>query len=154
MTPEREDPVLDSMLDEVLGGRTPPDLTERIMSAWAARRTATANQLAIERKSVRVWPYSAVALGTVALSILACVVVLNIGRRPDLVGRPEAGDGQELNPAVAHTSPEVARPKVEPVPPSRTLRKKPADDTPQIANSQLPSSSSETLPSVTPPASS
>lgn len=31
------DPILDAMLSEALGGRTPPDLTARILQAWAAR---------------------------------------------------------------------------------------------------------------------
>lgn len=32
---EQHDPVLDACLDEILGGQTPPDLTPRIMQAWA-----------------------------------------------------------------------------------------------------------------------
>src|SRR5689334_3050550 len=35
---EPDDPLLDSLLDEVLAGRTPPDLTARILQAYAARR--------------------------------------------------------------------------------------------------------------------
>src|SRR2546423_2938216 len=35
---EPDDPLLDSLLDEVLAGRTPPDLTARILRAYAARR--------------------------------------------------------------------------------------------------------------------
>jgi hypothetical protein len=31
------DPILDAMLSEALGGRTPPDLTARVLQAWAAR---------------------------------------------------------------------------------------------------------------------
>ena len=43
MSTEREDRfkderLLDGCLDEVLGGRTPPDLTARILQAWAMRR--------------------------------------------------------------------------------------------------------------------
>jgi hypothetical protein len=38
MTPDREDPILDSCLDEVLGGRRPPDLTARILQAFEERR--------------------------------------------------------------------------------------------------------------------
>jgi Protein of unknown function (DUF1549)/Protein of unknown function (DUF1553) len=34
---DREDPILDAMLEEVLGGRTPPDLSSRIMQSLAAR---------------------------------------------------------------------------------------------------------------------
>jgi hypothetical protein len=37
MNPQRDEPLIDACLDEVLGGRTPPDLTERIMQAFAAR---------------------------------------------------------------------------------------------------------------------
>ncbi len=33
MTPEHDDPILDACLDEVLGGRRPPDLTARILKA-------------------------------------------------------------------------------------------------------------------------
>lgn len=40
MTPEREDPILDAMLEEVLGGRTPPDLSARIMQSLALRGAA------------------------------------------------------------------------------------------------------------------
>lgn len=35
MTPDRDDPILDACLDEVLGGRRPPDLTARILRALA-----------------------------------------------------------------------------------------------------------------------
>src|SRR4029079_3589997 len=35
---EPDDPLLDSLLDEVLAGRTPPDLTARISQAYAARQ--------------------------------------------------------------------------------------------------------------------
>lgn len=40
MKPDRDkhEHLLDGCLDEVLGGRTPPDLTARIMQAWAMRR--------------------------------------------------------------------------------------------------------------------
>jgi hypothetical protein len=42
MKPERDnnfdDHLLDGCLEEILGGRTPPDLTARIMQAWAMRR--------------------------------------------------------------------------------------------------------------------
>ncbi len=38
MSPERDDPVLDAMLEEAVGGHKPPDLTSRIMQAWAIRR--------------------------------------------------------------------------------------------------------------------
>jgi hypothetical protein len=38
MNPDRDNPLLDACLDEVLGGRTPPDLTARILQAHAARR--------------------------------------------------------------------------------------------------------------------
>ena len=37
MTPDRDDPILDAMLEEVLGGRTPPDLSARIMQSLAIR---------------------------------------------------------------------------------------------------------------------
>jgi hypothetical protein len=36
MTPHPDDSILEACLDEVLGGRTPPDLTARILEAWAA----------------------------------------------------------------------------------------------------------------------
>jgi hypothetical protein len=38
MTPDRDDHLLDACLDEVLAGRSPPDLSARIMQAYAARR--------------------------------------------------------------------------------------------------------------------
>jgi len=41
MTPDRDDPILDAMLEEVLGGRTPPDLTARIMQSLAIRGGAS-----------------------------------------------------------------------------------------------------------------
>src|SRR4029453_12493574 len=36
MTPDRDSPLLDACLDEVLAGRSPPDLTARIVQAHAA----------------------------------------------------------------------------------------------------------------------
>jgi len=45
MTEGRDDPILDVCLEEVLGGVRPPDLTARIMQAWAMRGgTPTSNQ--------------------------------------------------------------------------------------------------------------
>src|SRR5438270_11590992 len=40
MTPDRDDPILDACLAEVVGGRIPPDLTGRILQAWATRNPA------------------------------------------------------------------------------------------------------------------
>jgi hypothetical protein len=37
---DRDDPILDACLDEVLGGRTPPDLSARIIAAWQAQGAA------------------------------------------------------------------------------------------------------------------
>lgn len=42
MKPERDDPILDASLEELLGGHTPPDLTARIMQAWAMQRSGSA----------------------------------------------------------------------------------------------------------------
>ncbi len=39
MASDRDNPLLDACLDEVLGGRTPPNLTARILQAHAARRS-------------------------------------------------------------------------------------------------------------------
>src|SRR4029453_2084719 len=36
LTPDRDSPLLDACLDEVLAGRSPPDLTARIVQAHAA----------------------------------------------------------------------------------------------------------------------
>src|SRR6188768_1279409 len=44
MTPDRDDPILDAMLEEVLGGRTPPDLSARIMQSLAIRGGASPMQ--------------------------------------------------------------------------------------------------------------
>lgn len=40
MTPERDEPIIDVLLEEALGGVSPPDLSARIMQAWAARNGA------------------------------------------------------------------------------------------------------------------
>ena len=40
---DRDDPILDAMLEEVLGGRTPPDLSVRILQSLAIRGTARRN---------------------------------------------------------------------------------------------------------------
>jgi hypothetical protein len=39
MNSQTEEPMLDALLEEVLGGRTPPDLTARVRSAWNSRAT-------------------------------------------------------------------------------------------------------------------
>lgn len=42
-----DDHLLDGCLDEVLGGRTPQDLTARIMQAWAMRRQSSIDDVAL-----------------------------------------------------------------------------------------------------------
>src|SRR5262245_36363874 len=37
MTIDRDDPILDACLDEVLAGKSPPDLTPQILRGWAAQ---------------------------------------------------------------------------------------------------------------------
>lgn len=37
MTEDRDDPIIDALLEEVLGGEAPPDLSARIMQSWATR---------------------------------------------------------------------------------------------------------------------
>ena len=44
---KHDDHLLDGCLDEVLGGRTPQDLSARIMQAWAMRRQATIDDVAL-----------------------------------------------------------------------------------------------------------
>jgi len=39
-----EDPILNGALEEVLGGRTPPDLTARILQAWAVQRSENGSE--------------------------------------------------------------------------------------------------------------
>ena len=34
---DREDPILEALLSEALGGHTPPDVTARVLQAWAAK---------------------------------------------------------------------------------------------------------------------
>src|SRR5437762_2237190 len=51
---DSDDPVLDACLDEVLAGRTPPDLTARILQAWAARPQA--EQSAADKPPPLVFP--------------------------------------------------------------------------------------------------
>src|SRR4051812_34675717 len=50
MAMEENDPVLDSWLEEVLAGRAPPDLTERIMQVWSER--CRISQTPAESKSI------------------------------------------------------------------------------------------------------
>jgi hypothetical protein len=38
---DRDDPILDACLSEVLGGQTPPDLSDRILAAFLAQSGAT-----------------------------------------------------------------------------------------------------------------
>ena len=35
MTPDREDPIIDALLEETLGGAAPPDLSGRILQTWS-----------------------------------------------------------------------------------------------------------------------
>ena len=39
--PERDDPIIDTLLEETLGGKQPPDLTARILAAWSERAEQT-----------------------------------------------------------------------------------------------------------------
>jgi Protein of unknown function (DUF1549)/Protein of unknown function (DUF1553) len=42
MTPERDDPIIDPLLEELLGQQQPPDLTARILAAWGERSSSIA----------------------------------------------------------------------------------------------------------------
>jgi hypothetical protein len=46
MNEQRDNPILEACLDEVLGGRTPPDLSARILQAWESSRAGTNNRAA------------------------------------------------------------------------------------------------------------
>ena len=48
MNTDRDDTLLDACLDEVLAGRSPPDLTARIVQAHAARRVVDPSVLPAE----------------------------------------------------------------------------------------------------------
>src|SRR5262245_39275145 len=48
MNPDRDDPLLDACLDEVLAGRSPPDLTARIMQAHAASKRIDLSALPVQ----------------------------------------------------------------------------------------------------------
>ncbi len=68
MKRDSKDPILDGALEEVLGGRTPPDLTARIMQAWAARRTENETGAGVQRavdqaRSAAQLPPAAVGVG-------------------------------------------------------------------------------------------
>jgi hypothetical protein len=76
MTPESDDPLLDACLDEVLGGHAPPDLTPRIMRAWAAHGPAP--------EAGKAWEALAIAPEP----------------PPILVGLQERLNGCEIRPAV------------------------------------------------------
>ena len=41
MKSDRDDPIVETLLQETLGGQTPPDLSARILQAWAAQRNVT-----------------------------------------------------------------------------------------------------------------
>jgi len=44
MPSDHDDPLIDSLLDEVVGGRTPPDLSSKIMLAWSEGPSASAER--------------------------------------------------------------------------------------------------------------
>src|SRR6478672_7341846 len=49
MKADRDDPILNGALEEVLGGRTPPDLTARILQAWAVQRSENGSAPGVAR---------------------------------------------------------------------------------------------------------
>jgi len=63
-----DDHLLDGCLDEVMGGRTPQDLTARIMQAWAMRRQSVADQ------EIALPPLPGPAIETLPLEIAPRVV--------------------------------------------------------------------------------
>jgi uncharacterized protein DUF1549/uncharacterized protein DUF1553 len=121
MTADHDEPILDACLDEVLGGRTPPDLTSRILRSWASREeiaapepppiltglpqslvdTAANPVVALrgdasgryrERKRISNRLAVAIAIGFVGLSLsLAIAAVFSSGRYQIARGRAEPG---------------------------------------------------------------
>ena len=62
MNDDREDPVLDACLDEVLGGCTPPDLSARILRALSLRASQAPAQ-GIPHNSPPVLPHASAYVG-------------------------------------------------------------------------------------------
>jgi len=151
MTADYDDPVLDACLDQVLGGHTPPDLTGRILRAWANPEIAEApepppvltglpevlvdtaanpvvslpGQLAAHQRqrdrSSRGLAL-AMAVGVVGLGLSLAIVALINSRRPQIAAAP-AKPG-------AKAPPHIARDVVVDVPPPSAT---PPAETPQPA---------------------
>ncbi|HEV3004657.1 MAG TPA: DUF1549 domain-containing protein [Pirellulales bacterium] len=112
---ERDDPLLDALLDEALGGRQPPDLSARIVQALAARRVsmvasegvagADARPLVIRERSERIQRGASGRRFAARhwLSLAASVALLAVGYwtlKPAGPGRPIA-QGQIAQKPVA-----------------------------------------------------
>lgn len=92
MTPDRDDYLLDGCLDEVLGGRTPPDLTARVMQAWAMRRQngGAGSTPEINLPPLPGPPIEALSLENATRDRLAAV--------PRVIESPPIGDAVSISP--------------------------------------------------------
>jgi hypothetical protein len=153
-----KDPILDSLLDEVVAGRAPPDLTARILQSWAARRyghDSRVQQLAAEEdpaappilhtvtaalkqptssgdRAVAARPTNA-ASWTVVLTVSLAATVIGLGLTIGLLAlrpsqRPQVAQKKETPSSVVKTAP-------------RSIASAP----------QLPAARVETAPALEPP---
>ena len=128
MDAEHNDPILDACLSEVLGGHTPPDLTDRIVNARAnaahantgannvATVTAAANfsQVVVTQPSVSLpagvnsfaphkarygW-WAAAAIG-VAAAVVGVAFTISLATRSNPTGQQIAANPASPQPAVA-----------------------------------------------------
>ena len=142
MNPERDDPILDACLDEVLGGRKAPDLTDRILRALGekanpplTRSNGTAVPLQpakLGRKADRMWYWVAVAAGVGGLGITLGIAALKFAPVPaDNRSQVAAKDESPRSPSDAS----LPRPQVAGNDRSHT----PAPDSRLAQNHGLPS---------------
>lgn len=105
----RDEHLLDGCLDEVLGGRTPPDLTARIMQAWAMRRQTGRESL---EGDATLPPLPGPSIETLPLEIapLHTVVVRAVEPAPaGAAAHPVAANGAYLKPAASSEFPPVRK---------------------------------------------
>ncbi|MBW3599732.1 MAG: DUF1549 domain-containing protein, partial [Planctomycetes bacterium] len=150
----KDDPLLDACLDEVLGGRTPPDLTARIVRALDGRTAAEAGEptpppvaqparpvpIATTHRSSRsrwiaAWPGAVVAACLLIALMLAAAAALRQQQEPVLVQTPESPE-REKREAEHPMQPEIAH---QPSAPEAEKRQPTAEDSkPQLAEKSPP----------------
>jgi hypothetical protein len=122
MIPERDDPIIDPLLEELLGHQQPPDLTARILAAWSERSSASASSVVKpalsgkRRRRTLEWLQFSVSLATAAAVLAVAYVGFTWSEKGKQtaaqVTQPESPQRDPATPQAIRHPHSIVQPKV------------------------------------------